>query len=384
MANPQHVEWLKEGVEAWNARRRSHPFSIDLSHARLVPKGDLEALDCKRIDFEGADLRGAQIFGVSFEYANLKRASLVETVIDQCVLDHAKCDQAFLEASTLDHCSLKHASFFRAVFQRVEVINCDFTSCDLRGVDFGKAKLASANFQSADFRTNVNYVSQTSQHSHSEFTNLSKAEGLTQEQIEVALGDQGTRLPKGLDKPSHWPDLLSDLGSGAALFRHITRLMENRPHSAASALDLAQRIEFTVTLYHNALTKNQTEEGEALFAIAQSFRSFSHSLQTAGDQASDAEALVAVLQARIAEQNKQISILSQTLKSQPNSRSQIMVAALGAAGGTAITTAASFLLGPEGTLIADGLWNALTGWGASSSPPVQLPDKDTLPWIGAT
>ncbi len=28
MANPQHLEWLKEGVEAWNRRREREDFQL--------------------------------------------------------------------------------------------------------------------------------------------------------------------------------------------------------------------------------------------------------------------------------------------------------------------------------------------------------------------
>ena len=31
MANQNHVDWLREGVEAWNSRRESNDFDPDLS-----------------------------------------------------------------------------------------------------------------------------------------------------------------------------------------------------------------------------------------------------------------------------------------------------------------------------------------------------------------
>ena len=36
MADQEHVEWLKEGVETWNERREKTNFTPDLSGAEFV------------------------------------------------------------------------------------------------------------------------------------------------------------------------------------------------------------------------------------------------------------------------------------------------------------------------------------------------------------
>jgi hypothetical protein len=55
MANEQHLAWLKEGVEAWNARRARDDFIPDLSEANLL---------------------GADLFGPILGRAILGRANL--------------------------------------------------------------------------------------------------------------------------------------------------------------------------------------------------------------------------------------------------------------------------------------------------------------------
>ena len=35
LANPQHIEWILEGVESWNARREQGDFWADLDGANL-------------------------------------------------------------------------------------------------------------------------------------------------------------------------------------------------------------------------------------------------------------------------------------------------------------------------------------------------------------
>lgn len=39
MANPQHIEWLLDGVEAWNKRRDQQGFTPDLEHVNLHREG---------------------------------------------------------------------------------------------------------------------------------------------------------------------------------------------------------------------------------------------------------------------------------------------------------------------------------------------------------
>jgi hypothetical protein len=60
MANPEHVAWLKEGVEAWNARRARDDFKPDLFEADLQ-LADLRGADLRGADLRGADLRGADV-----------------------------------------------------------------------------------------------------------------------------------------------------------------------------------------------------------------------------------------------------------------------------------------------------------------------------------
>jgi uncharacterized protein YjbI with pentapeptide repeats len=65
MANDEHVAMLKQGVEAWNERRREFPIIPDLINAKLG----------------GADLRGANLDGAFLYKADLSGAALGEAVV---------------------------------------------------------------------------------------------------------------------------------------------------------------------------------------------------------------------------------------------------------------------------------------------------------------
>ena len=75
MANPEHVKWLLEGVEAWNARRNREAFRPDFSNADLHD-GFLWNANLRQADLTGADLRNANLRGANLGYSNLSEADL--------------------------------------------------------------------------------------------------------------------------------------------------------------------------------------------------------------------------------------------------------------------------------------------------------------------
>ena len=71
MANPKHFAKLKEGAEAWNEWRRTHPevypdfYGADLSNAKLAKtnlrSARLQKANLNHARLRWADLRGAQL-----------------------------------------------------------------------------------------------------------------------------------------------------------------------------------------------------------------------------------------------------------------------------------------------------------------------------------
>lgn len=87
MANPQHIEWLLEGVEAWNARREECNFIPDFSGAdldttfrdagKVNAKGriDLNGANFRNANFNGAEIVAADFIGSDFEYADFSNSN---------------------------------------------------------------------------------------------------------------------------------------------------------------------------------------------------------------------------------------------------------------------------------------------------------------------
>ena len=144
MVDPEQLALIKQGVEAWNSRRRENPgIRVDLARADLV-----------KADLGGADLRNADL-GPTTDLANPKNRG-----------------------------------------------SADFTDtrdwpADLRGADLRLAKLQGANLQGARL-IRADLRGAKLQGADISGANLSSAENLAQQQLDEACGNAGTLLPEGL------------------------------------------------------------------------------------------------------------------------------------------------------------------------------------------
>ena len=71
MANPDHLDLLRQGVKQWNEWRAGNPeIKADLRGA------DLHATDLSEADLSSANLGGAYLRGVNLNKAKLNKADL--------------------------------------------------------------------------------------------------------------------------------------------------------------------------------------------------------------------------------------------------------------------------------------------------------------------
>ena len=75
MANPEHLEMLKQGVEHWNQWRKEHPDVLpDLSDA-ILQRAKLAGANLSRADVRRVDLREADLSRTNLSAARLRRRS---------------------------------------------------------------------------------------------------------------------------------------------------------------------------------------------------------------------------------------------------------------------------------------------------------------------
>jgi uncharacterized protein YjbI with pentapeptide repeats len=176
MANPEHLEILKQGVEKWNEWRMRNPEIIpDLSGASL--KDGVWAL--KGVNFANANLskaRFTRVFladggdlqyadfsctnfeeGISLQNANLHRANFSESslgdvaVFTRSNLDSADFHSAKMWSGHFFGSSLRHANFSKIRIENAPI----FSQADLSSAKFVEAVFPAAicyktNFSNAD------------------------------------------------------------------------------------------------------------------------------------------------------------------------------------------------------------------------------------------
>jgi uncharacterized protein YjbI with pentapeptide repeats len=94
---------------------------------------------------------------------------------------------SFVNAYVIDT-DLRAANLDGADFDRAYLDNADLSKATLVGADFGSAYLPGTCFVHSDLRG----------------ANLEETERLTNNQLKRAFGDENTKLPQGIDRPSAW------------------------------------------------------------------------------------------------------------------------------------------------------------------------------------
>lgn len=122
MSNPEHLERLRSGAEAWNRWRRENPT--------IWP------------NLMGANLDGLDLSGFDLENANLLEATLRRAVLSRARLRNCNLKEAKLREADLRETNLREANLYKA----------DLESAQLDGADLRFANLTRANLDYASLR----------------------------------------------------------------------------------------------------------------------------------------------------------------------------------------------------------------------------------------
>lgn len=130
MANPEHLEILKQGVDAWN-KWRYNPQSV-------IP--NLSGADFSRINLSGAILTDANLRG-----ASLSRSTLIGTNFIRADLSRTNLSGAELISVEFFDADLSGASL-----SNTTILVSDFSHAGLGGADFTNARLGRTTFVDND------------------------------------------------------------------------------------------------------------------------------------------------------------------------------------------------------------------------------------------
>ena len=136
MANPEHIQWLLEGVEAWNERRIESPFVPDLATENIWKRfqnaGKLDSNDriplhgfnLRNANLESVDLHNAILWSADLSDATLSHSNLIEADFKNAKLTNAKLDFCKLCGASFDYALLDNTDFFYAILNEKTDFSC--------------------------------------------------------------------------------------------------------------------------------------------------------------------------------------------------------------------------------------------------------------------
>ncbi|MBD1932089.1 MULTISPECIES: pentapeptide repeat-containing protein [Cyanophyceae] len=162
MANEEHLEILKQGVEVWNRWRKENPnVSPDLGYVSFSGI-NLDGFDLSKTclwysSFGGSSLRGtlltwsflqnSYLLGIDLTGADLRRASLHEANLTVACLYRADLRGAFLTQTDLSSADLREANLYQAQISKTHLI-----ATNLEGANLSEAFLAYSHGLAANFK----------------------------------------------------------------------------------------------------------------------------------------------------------------------------------------------------------------------------------------
>ena len=180
MANEEHVEILRKGVEVWNEWREDNPeVDPDLRSANLS-EADLHQVDLHQADLSNAQLGGANLSEAALHQADFNETNLSKADLSYADLSGANLRDAYLREADLSGAALSRANLLRADLSRTNlsgailcnailcaatlrnaaVSGADLSGADLSGAilreaDLSNAQLGGANLSEADFSNTI-------------------------------------------------------------------------------------------------------------------------------------------------------------------------------------------------------------------------------------
>src|SRR6266536_3680644 len=150
MANQEHLDILKQGVEMWNQWREEHPnIRPDLREAYLM-KGRFFGANFTLVDLHKAELSFAHLCFAKLNHAYLSGANLTEAILIDAELREANFRESNLHEAILNQADLTLATLNKANFSSAQLIKADMTGVDLREAGLYRADLSEADLSYAD------------------------------------------------------------------------------------------------------------------------------------------------------------------------------------------------------------------------------------------
>ncbi len=195
----------ERGVDWKNCRKRN-----------LIMEGfNFIGSDFTRADLSASDLRNTNVTDSIFVKTNLVRASLAGSIAENANFESVVASRTDFSRGNYKNSNFNKAEITRANFSGSNLENATLTKADfsrvnffnanMKGVDLSFSNVSRSNFTSIKLDEEFSLKGSFMFLTQIESLDLSKLKGLAQWQIDMACGNDQTKLPEGLTKPANWP-----------------------------------------------------------------------------------------------------------------------------------------------------------------------------------
>jgi uncharacterized protein YjbI with pentapeptide repeats len=146
MANPEHLQKLDEGVDAWNKwqeqyNNRWQPTRPNLRGIHKISSSVFTGINFANTDLDRATFDGVRLEGTTFVQASLKNANL-----SGCYLDGANFSSANLSGASLYYAKVNGAVFSGANLSNADLRNCEGLRFDDTNIRHARLNPRPGNF----------------------------------------------------------------------------------------------------------------------------------------------------------------------------------------------------------------------------------------------
>jgi hypothetical protein len=147
VANQEHVDILRQGIEVWNKWRQEY---CDVRPNLTL--ADLSGTDLSTVNLSGANLSTINLNGANLSSANLNDADLKYAFLASADLTGANLSSTRFYNTDLSHADLSDANLSGADLLFANLSNVDLYGANLRGASLKGTELIEANLSGADLR----------------------------------------------------------------------------------------------------------------------------------------------------------------------------------------------------------------------------------------
>ncbi|MHA7850107.1 pentapeptide repeat-containing protein [Roseovarius sp.] len=224
--DPAQIQAFQEKLTSWKQTLVDYSgYRLDLRGANLQ-RADLSSKRPDQSDavFAGADLRKARLEGAVFTNTRLEGAKLWDAQMEGANLFRARLNgvdlrNAQLEGAVFGMAQMKGANLSRARMEAADLRiarmeGADLSDARMEGVDLSEARMEAAflfrarmegaNLRNARMDATTHSTRVLLRRAAVQFVDFRETP-FSSDQINTTFGDDSTKLPDGIPRPTHWP-----------------------------------------------------------------------------------------------------------------------------------------------------------------------------------